>query len=131
MAVNSLISTSSDSPAPNVKPSPPPAIVPSVPGIDYEVDLLTWVSAALREGEALINIEGQYEDVDENIRIALGDQRGSGGGHSNPEAAESKPFYRNTYTMSRIGKNINDLASAITDFRPTGQFKTYNPLYES
>lgn len=126
MPINDQISTGSDTPAPVVKPSPPPMILPNVKPSDYETGLLTWARSALREGEALLNVEGQSEDVDENIRVALGDSRAAMGG-----AGDSKPFYRNTYTMNRIGKNVNDLASAITDFRPNGQFKTYNPLYES
>jgi hypothetical protein len=126
MPINDPISTGSDTPAPTVKASSPPPILPDVRPTDYESELLTWARTALREGEAIVTVESQAEDVDENIRIALGDVRGSGA-----PGTDSKPFYRNTYTMSRVGKNVNDLASSITDFRPNGQYKTYNTLYES
>ncbi len=131
---NELFRTGASGPPPNVNPTNPnkpargPAIVSGVPETAYEQELLTWVNLALREGDALLHLESETEDVDDNIRIAIGDVRGTG---KNPTVMDNTPFYRNSYQMSRIGKNINDLASSITDFRPIGQFKTYNSLYES
>lgn len=127
--MNELYRTPMTGPPPKVMPQSPPTTRPAVsstnaPESGYEAELLTWVTLAVREGEALINIEGEMEDIDENLRIAMGDP------HRGATDADPR-FYRANYTMNRIGKNINDLASAITDFRPIGQFKTYNPLYEA
>lgn len=98
-----------------------------VPASGYEAQLLTWCQLAVREGEAINSFEGELENVDENMRIAMGDSRTN----KWDDAVDGKPFYRSNYKMSRIGKNITDLASAMTDFRPIGQFKTFNTLYES
>src|SRR6267378_2535591 len=130
---NELFRTGANTPVPHVNPVQPNPIRPAyassnaTPDSVYEQDVLQWIVLAVREGEALIHLESEMEDVDDNIRIALGDNRGIG---KNPSVLENSPFFRNSYTMSRIGKNINDLASSITDFRPNGHFKTYNTLYE-
>lgn len=129
MAIDPNVRTAMDEPAPVINPRTPPKIMPAVtnaPSSGYTQDLLAWCILACREGEAINTIEGEIEDVDENIRIALGDQR-----HINQPSMNANSIYRNNYHMSRIGKNINDLASSITDFRPIGQYKTYNTLYES
>jgi hypothetical protein len=117
------IDTPQNEPAPVVNPRTPPTQVPSGGATDYEKDLMKWVIMAVREGEALLQLEGQSEDVDSNIAIALGEM--------NKANAKDAPFFHNNYTLNRIGKNINDLASSITDFRPIGQFRTYNKLYET
>lgn len=122
--ISSRVQTSMNEPPPVVKPRSPQSPLPMLGKPDYEKELLNWCILAVREGEALLNLEGQSEDVDGNIDIALGAQkRGTG--------ADEAPFFHNRYTMNRIGKNINDLASALTDFRPVGQFRTYNQLYQS
>lgn len=131
MAANNLFRTGADTPPMGVHPpnvaQPPMTASTSSPESGYETELLTWIQMAVREGEALISIEGQLEDVDENVRIALGDQKSG----VSTAGGDSKPFYHNSYHKSRIGKNINDIAGAITDFRPIGQTKTYNALYEN
>ena len=127
---NPLFRTGADSPLPKIAVRTPATLRPSstnVPESGYESELLAWVNSAIREGDALIAVEGQLENTDENLRIAMGDQHG--GGIEDP--TDVRPMYRSNYTMSRMGKNINDLASAITDFRPIGEFKTYNTLYEN
>lgn len=119
------IQTPANEPPPKVNPRTPPTQIPSSGSDAYEKALLDWVILAVREGEALIGMEGQAEDVDNNIAIALGETT------KRQNVADSAPFFGNDYTMSRIGKNINDIASSITDFRPIGEFKTYNQMYES
>lgn len=130
--MNDLFRTGVSPIPPKVNPSAPtpqrPALSSSdVPASGYETTLLTWVQLAVREGEAVNQYEGELENVDENMRIAMGDNRGD----KWDEVIDGKPFYRSNFKMSRIGKNITDLASAMTDFRPIGQFKTYNTLYDS
>lgn len=118
---------------PKVNPSTPTPQRPAntggsgVPPSGYEAQLLTWIQLAVREGEAVNAYEGEVENIDENLRIVMGDTRSD----KWDEVFDGKPMYRSNYKMSRLGKNINDLASAMTDFRPIGQFKTYNTLYES
>lgn len=131
MPLDPNVRTAMDGPAPVIAPRTPPRVAPATnsagtPASGYVQDLLAWCILAVREGEAINMIEGEIEDVDENIRIALGDQR-----NSNTPSMNNNSIYRNNYNMSRVGKNINDLASSITDFRPIGQYKTYNTLYET
>src|SRR5213593_1613665 len=115
---------------PTRNPQMPVTSSTSAPGSEYERELLTWIMTAVREGTAFTAAEGMLEDIDENTRLALGDITNQTAERQDPKVG-FKPFYRSDYQMSRIGKNINDIASAITDFRPMGQFKTYNTLYES
>lgn len=131
MAVNDLFRTPNDGISPTINPRTPrldqPSPSSSAPATGYERELLTWIISAVKEGEAIVMVESQLEDVDDNYRIVMGDSRQE----RDQDAASSKPYYRSSYKMSRIGKNIDDIASALTDFRPIGQFKTYNTLYES
>lgn len=91
----------------------------SVPSSDYEVDLLKWVIMAVQEGDGLLKMECAAEDIDENMAIVSADWK-------RVKKDAGRPGYRTTYTQSRIGKNINDIASAITDFRPIGDVRTEN-----
>ena len=123
-----MFRTGADTPAPVLSAQTPPRTGPvisstSTPASEYESELLGWINMAVREGEALLMNESEHEDTEENMRIALGHPEQGG-------QDKDRPFYRSTYSMNRIGKNIDDLASAITDFRPIGQFKTYNHLYD-
>ena len=94
-----------------------------IPASDYEHELLKWVITAVQEGEGFVYAENQLEDIDENIRIVSGDWK-------RLRREGEQQIYRTTYTQSRIGKNINDIASAITDFRPIGEIRTENESYD-
>lgn len=127
-ADNSFRSPQTLTPSPSVMPSggPSPALkllAGDVPASGYTNSLVSWLSSALREGEAMLSQEGFAEDVDENIKMVMGQ-------YSMLPTEANKPSYRSTVTDSRVGKNINDVAAAITDFRPTWHYKTYNALYE-
>jgi hypothetical protein len=118
------ISTQMDAPAPPVNPRTPPTMGPAHTNDPYEQKLIEWAILAVKEGEALIMQEGQEEDIEDNFNIAMGR-------HKRGTSPTGEPTFQNDYTLSRIGKNINDIASAITDFRPIGEFRTYNKLYET
>jgi hypothetical protein len=127
---DNMFRTPADPPLPKVAVRTPNVVRPSqtnVPESGYESELLAWVLLASREGEALLRSESASEDTNENMQIAMGDAR-----YPNTDTgADARPKYLSNYTMNRIGKNIDDLASSLTDFRPIGTFKTYNTLYES
>lgn len=89
----------------------------------YQRELLSWLLYALREGEALLLNEGDSENVDENIKLVMGQ-------YSQFDGEINKPSYRSKHHTLRIAKNINDIASAITDFRPIWRHKTNNSMYE-
>jgi len=79
---------------------------------------------ALREGQAFLTSEEGEEDVDENIKMVMGE-------YPRLKAELDIPEYRSRHYLNRLGKNINDIASAITDFRPTWRYKTFNPTYQA
>lgn len=125
-----------DAPAPVVRPAnsqPSPELVAlaaqgrtrvgsDVPA-PYQKELISWLMYALREGEAMLATEGESENIDENMQLIMG-QYGM-------QASEvNKPSYRSKHHTLRMAKNVNDIASSITDFRPIWRHKTFNPLYE-
>lgn len=116
--------------------TPPPSIRPATmqPQPEYKVkksevpsgyssELVSWLTMALKEGEAMLIQESYGEDIEENIKMVMGQYK---------DIAEeaNKPSYRSCHTENRVGKNINDIAAAITDFRPSWHYRTFNPTYE-
>jgi len=129
MADNSFRSSAINPPIPVIRPAAAaPAThltvkVGDTPAAGYQSELVNWVQQALKEGESMLAEESCGEDVEENIKMTMGQ-------YKDMKTEMNKPLYRSTHTESRIGKNINDIASAITDFRPTWHHKTFNTMYE-
>lgn len=86
-------------------------------------ELMNWITQALKEGQAMLSNESEGEDVDENIKMTMGQ-------YKDLSFEANKPSYRSSHFDTRIGKNINDVASAITDFKPTWHYMTENKQYE-
>jgi hypothetical protein len=93
------------------------------PASENEAALLSWVRAGLSEGHALVASEDVEEDVDENMAIVMGD-------YSGPDNAGKLGNTRAKHVLARIGKNVEDLAASLTDFKPTGSYRTYNTMFE-
>ncbi len=129
MPTNDFRSSAINPPIPTIRPA---AAAPAThltvktgdtPDSAYSSDLINWVQQALKEGESMLTEESYGEDVEENIKMVMGQ-------YKDMKSEMNKPLYRSNFTESRVGKNVNDIASAITDFRPTWHHKTFNFMYE-
>lgn len=110
------------------RPQPPAPTDGSTPNLDsndyatiyYLQGMLKWIEAAVTEGEAILQAEPMYKDMDEAISFIMGDQ-------TDPDrpAGLSAVFY------NKLKKAIVDTVSALTDIHPLFGFKTFNSEFQN
>ncbi len=90
-----------------------------IPHTEQEKKLLLWVNEALREGEAFIENQRGYEDIETAVDYILGEQI-QGMRHTK---LSSKSF-------NRLGKIVGDTVSSLTDIKPMFSYSTNNTEFE-
>lgn len=88
-------------------------------GVQYEQDLLNWVSNSVAEGEGILQSEPAYADIDKSISYIMGDQ-----------AQQNRPTELSNCPDNRLKNILNQTVAALTDIHPLFGFKTYNPAFK-
>lgn len=86
-----------------------------LPAEKYQEDLLSWIDAAVAEGESILQAEPAYNEIDKSIAYIMGDQ-----------IDPRRPKDLAGINDNRTKKIILETVAALTDIHPLFGFKTFN-----
>lgn len=87
--------------------------------VQYAAGVLTYVDAAIQEGEAVLKSEPAYDEMETAIAFIMGDQQ-------DPQ----RPAGLANFVDNRLKHIILQSVSALTDIHPLFGFKTFNPQFQ-
>lgn len=91
----------------------------TIPAEDLQSRVLGWVREAVQEGDHFLKQQIGYNLVEPTIRMILGNDRG-----------ELRSGELSQVVDNEFGNIALQLSAALTDVKPSWEFKTANPAYE-
>lgn len=91
----------------------------STPQENYEHGILQWVDERVKEGEAVIQDDPAYSEIDRAISYIMGDQLN-----------KMRPQELSTVPDNRLKNILNQTVAALTDIHPLFGFSTKNPDFK-
>jgi len=85
---------------------------------ENEKERLSWINAAVMEGDRFLAAQYGYEDIQKCINYIQGDQ-----------LDRQKPKDLSNFASNRLGKVSTDITAALTDIKPLFSFKTGNRAF--
>jgi hypothetical protein len=92
---------------------------PLAPAQQYEVETLRWIKERIQEGDALIQDDPAYDEIDKSISYIMGDQN-----------SKMRPSELSNCPDNRLKNILNQTVAALTDIHPLFGFSTKNPDFK-
>lgn len=84
--------------------------------------VLGWIREAVQEGDAFLRSATPYTEIDLNMNYISGRQQ--------PNVDNPLPRYLQPLVLNMCRKAVQAHVSALTDLKPTGGYKSFNPKYQ-
>ena len=92
-----------------------------LPAENNAKDTISWVLAAVQEGEAFLSAQFGYNQIDQAVSVIQG------------ENANRRLIHKDLshFQINLVGKVVSDNVASLTDIKPYFSYRTSNPMFQA